>query len=393
MKKTGILAGLLRGTALSALSAGAMGLLTCAATAQTTQTAGSAPSANQMTEGGLATASGESRASGITAAQVAITNETLLQASKDEDNWPLYGRTYDNQRFSPLKQIDTRTVKNLVPVALIQTEIADTFEDSPIEVNGVLYVITANDHVQAYNAVSGKILWQYNPQLHFSDLCCGPEARGVAVAYGKVYVAQLDASLVALNARTGAVEWKTDPATTLPAPSQYSFTAAPQVYDNKVIIGSAGAEYPTRGFVAAFNAQTGKPIWIFRTIAAPGQPGGDSWSGDSWKTGGGSVWNTPAVDPKNGLVLFGVGNPNPDNWGESRKGANAYTRTRSSRCMPIPAKSPGGIGRCPTICGITTPPGRSCSSTRATTMARRSPPPPRRARRARSSSPTAAMAR
>ena len=82
--------------------------------------------------------------------------------------------------------------------------------------------------MQAYNAVSGKILWQYNPQLNFSDLCCGPEARGVAVAYGKVYVAQLDASLVALNARTGAVEWKTDPATTLPAPSQYSFTAAPR---------------------------------------------------------------------------------------------------------------------------------------------------------------------
>jgi PQQ-dependent dehydrogenase (methanol/ethanol family) len=100
---------------------------------------------------------------------------------------------------------------------------------------------------------------------------------------------------------------------------------APQVYDGMVIVGSAGAEYPTRGFVEAFNAKTGKPDWTFRTIAAPNEPGGNSWSGNSWQTGGGSVWNTPAIDPERGLILFGVGNPNPDNWGDGRKGANSYT--------------------------------------------------------------------
>jgi alcohol dehydrogenase (cytochrome c) len=315
---------LLRSTALVAFSAGTFCFALCLAPHLAAAQANQPP--NQMTEGGLAKASGGAApAQGISDAQVAVDDAMLMNAPTDDDNWLLYGRTYNNQRFSPLTQIDAQTVKTLAPVAIIQTGVADTFEDSPLEVNGVLYIITANDHVQAYNAVTGKILWSYTPTLQYSDLCCGPEARGVAVAYGKVYVAQLDARLVALNAATGAVEWKTDPATTLPAPTQYSFTMAPQVYHGMVIVGSAGAEYPTRGFVAAFDAQTGKVDWTFRTIASPGEPGGDTWSGDSWKTGGGSVWNTPAVDPANGLILFGVGNPNPDNWGESRKGANAYT--------------------------------------------------------------------
>lgn len=265
-------------------------------------------------------------AHGITAnVDVDVDNKMMLNANSDKNNWLLYGRTYDNQRFSPLKQINTKNVHRLVPAAIIQTGVANTFEVSPVEVNGVLYISTADDHVQAYDATTGKILWSYTPTLNFSDLCCGPESRGIAVAYGKVFVAQLDASLVALNARTGKVEWKTDPAKTLPAPTQYSFTMAPQIYDGMVIVGSSGAEYPTRGFVAAFDAKTGKVKWIFRTIAKPGEPGGDTWSGDSWKTGGGSVWNTPAIDVKNGLVLFGVGNPNPDNYGADRKGANAYT--------------------------------------------------------------------
>jgi PQQ-dependent dehydrogenase (methanol/ethanol family) len=142
-----------------------------------------------------------------------------------------------------------------------------------------------------------------------------------------VFVAQLDGVVVALDAHTGAPVWKSDPSTTLPASDKthYSFTGAPQVYDGMVVIGSAGAEYPIRGFVQAYDASTGKLIWRFHTIAAPGEPGGDSWSGDSWKTGGGSVWNAPAVDLDRGLISFGVGNPNPDILGDDRKGDNAYT--------------------------------------------------------------------
>ena len=265
------------------------------------------------------------RAHPITA-DVTVTDAQLLNADKDQNNWLLHGRTYDNQRFSPLTQITKANVAQLRPVAIIQTGVTRSFEATPIVVNGIMYIITPGDIVQAYDAVAGTPLWTYTPTLKFSNQCCGPEARGVAVAYGKVFVAQLDASVVALDARTGEVVWKTDPVSTLPPdPTFYSFTLAPQVYDGMVVVGSAGAEYPTRGFVQAYDAGTGKLIWRFRTTAAPDEPGGNTWSGDSWKYGGGSVWNTPAVDPKNGLIGFAVGNPNPDVYGEDRKGDNAYT--------------------------------------------------------------------
>jgi alcohol dehydrogenase (cytochrome c) len=260
-------------------------------------------------------------------ADVTVTDAMMRGAAKDQNNWLLHGRTYDNQRFSPLTQINGANVKKLVPVAIIQTGIANSFEVSPIIVNGVMYIVTPGNQVNAYDAATGEPLWVYHPTLGYSDLCCGPEARGVAVAYGKVYLAQLDGIMVALDARTGAVAWKSDPPTTPPATAKanYSFTGAPQVYDGMVVIGSAGAEYPIRGFVQAYDAATGKLIWRFHTIAAPGEPGGDSWSGDSWKTGGGSVWNTPAVDLERGLISFGVGNPNPDILGDVRLGDNAYT--------------------------------------------------------------------
>ena len=261
-------------------------------------------------------------------ANVTVTDRQLLGADADQDNWLLHGRTYDNQRYSPLTQIDAGNVKRLLPVAIIQTGVANSFEATPIVVNGVLYVSTPGDHVQAYDATNGRLLWNYSPTLSYRNLCCGPQSRGVAVAYGKVFVAQLDAAVVALDARTGAVLWKSDDAATLPNdPTFYSYTLAPQVYDGMVVVGSSGAEYPIRAFVQALDASTGKLIWRFHTTAAPGEPGGKSWSGDSWKYGGGSVWNTPAFDPRNDLIAFATGNPNPDVWGADRKGDNAYTNS------------------------------------------------------------------
>ena len=126
--------------------------------------------------------------------------------------------------------------------------------------------------------------------------------------------------------RTGKMIWKTDHADALPQPAYfYSFTMAPIAYNGLILVGNAGAEWPTRGFMEALDANTGKLVWRFNTTAAPDQPGGKSWSGDSWKYGGGSVWNTPAIDVKNNLILFATGNPNPDLDGSSRKGDNAYT--------------------------------------------------------------------
>lgn len=260
------------------------------------------------------------------AADVTVTDSQLLNSARNDNDWLLHGRTYDNQRFSPLKQINSASVKRLVPVSIIQTGVANSFETTPIVVNGIMYIVTAGDHVQAYDAVTGEVLWVYNPVLKYSDLCCGPVSRGPVVAYGKVFVAQLDGVVIALDARNGSLAWRSDPAIT-PTTSavHYSFTAAPQIYDGMVIIGSSGAEYPTRGFVVALDASTGKLIWRFNTTAAPDEPGGDTWSGDSWKAGGGAVWNTPAIDTKNGLVSFGTGNPNPNIDGEDRKGDNAYT--------------------------------------------------------------------
>jgi len=261
-------------------------------------------------------------------ADVTIDDSRLLNAARDQDNWLLHGRTYDNQRFSPLTQIDRSNVTRLVPVSIIQTGIANSFEATPLVVNGVMYISTPGDHVLAYDAASGALLWSYTPSLRFSNLCCGPQSRGVAVAYGKLFLAQLDGLVTALDARTGKLVWQSDYQSTLPAdPVFYSFTMAPQVYDGMIVVGSSGAEYPGRGFVQAYDASNGKLLWRFRTTAAPSETGGDSWSGDSHVRGGGSVWSTPAIDPARGLVSFAVGNPNPDLDGHDRLGDNAYTNS------------------------------------------------------------------
>jgi PQQ-dependent dehydrogenase (methanol/ethanol family) len=261
-------------------------------------------------------------------ADVRVTDAMLLNAAKDPNNWLLHGRSYDNQRYSTLKQINPANVKRLLPVSIIQTGIANSFEATPLVVNGIMYVSTPGDHVLAYDAATGSPLWSFTPALRYSNLCCGPQSRGIAVAYGKLFLAQLDGTITALDATNGELLWQSDYAATLPPdPVFYSFTMAPQVYDGMVVVGSSGAEYPGRGFVQAYDATNGKLIWRFRTTAAPSEPGGDSWSGDSHLRGGGSVWSTPAVDPQRGLIGFAVGNPNPDLDGHDRLGDNAYTNS------------------------------------------------------------------
>ena len=158
-------------------------------------------------------------------------------------------------------------------MALIQTGVANSMEATPIQINGVLYVETAGNVVQAYDAVTGEELWSFNPTLEFASMCCGPQARGVAVAYGKVYVAQVDGNVVALDAKTGEVIWKTRREDILPQPYHwYTFTGAPQVYNGLVVLGNGGAEWPTRGFVEALDAQTGKLVWRFNLTAGPDDP-------------------------------------------------------------------------------------------------------------------------
>ncbi|HEX3756183.1 MAG TPA: PQQ-binding-like beta-propeller repeat protein [Rhizomicrobium sp.] len=260
-------------------------------------------------------------------ANVTNSDAERINADADQDNWRLHGRTYDNQRFSPLSQINAGNVKQLKPVALIQTGVLNSMESTPLEIDGVLYVEAAGNVVQAYDATTGEELWSYTPVLDYSDLCCGPQARGVAVADGKVFVAQVDGHVVALDARTGQLIWKTINSELLPQPTHwYTFTGAPQVYGGLVMVGNGGAEWPTRGFYAAVDENTGKLVWRFWDTAGPDDPNfKGAWEGDSWKIGGGSIWDAAAIDTKQDLAVFAVGNPNPDLYGGNRKGTNIYT--------------------------------------------------------------------
>jgi alcohol dehydrogenase (cytochrome c) len=253
-------------------------------------------------------------------ANVNISDSMMLGASSDESNWLLHGRTYDNQRYSPLKQITADNIKSLNLVALVQTGMTASFETTPIVANGVMYLTTpVVNHkmiIMAVNASTGERLWDVTYNLGTFQICCGPVNRGVAVGYGNVYVVTLDDHLLALDASDGHTVWNT---TIVSSQHGYSETLAPQIYDGMVIVGSAGGEWALRGFVAAYEAKTGQQRWRWMSTDPK------TYSGNSWQGGGGMVWTTPAIDPQLGLLIFSTGNPNPDLDGTIRVGDNLYT--------------------------------------------------------------------
>jgi alcohol dehydrogenase (cytochrome c) len=245
-------------------------------------------------------------------------------------NWSVYGGNLYNQRYSSLNQITTSNVANLKGAWTFHTgsaSSATSFESSPIVVDGTMYLTGPQSQVYALDARTGNQLWNYVPAL--SDiaalpLCCGQVNRGVGFGQGKVFVAQLDAKLVALDAGSGQVLWSVpddDPR------AGYSQTMAPLYWNGMVFIGVSGAEYEIRGHVTAYDATTGQQVWRFFTIPAPGDFGSDTWPAgtDMWKFGGGSVWQTPALDPDLGLLYVTVGNPSPDLDGSQRGGDNLFT--------------------------------------------------------------------
>ncbi len=253
-------------------------------------------------------------------AKVTVTNEMMSSAATNPRDWVLHGKDYNNQRYSPLSQINDSNINSLTPAAIIQTGMTASFETTPLVLDGVMYattpVVDNKMKVMAFNAATGARIWETTYNVSSQKLCCGPVNRGVAAGYGNLYVATTDADLVALNAKDGSKVWETNLAD---PQGGYSETMTPQIYDGMVIVGSSGGEWPLRGFVAAYDAKTGKQIWKWDSTDP------NTFEGQSWKTGGGMVWTTPAVDPKRGLVIFAVGNPNPDLNGESRKGDNLYT--------------------------------------------------------------------
>jgi PQQ-dependent dehydrogenase (methanol/ethanol family) len=253
-------------------------------------------------------------------ANVNVSDAMMGAAESDQSNWLLPGRTYDNQRYSPLKQIDSGNVGSLQLAGIAQTGMTASFETTPIVVNGVMYVTTPTvDNkmkVMALDATNGRPFWDSTYSLGSFQICCGPVNRGAAVGYGMVYVLTLDDKLLALDAATGASRWSS---TVADPKVGYSETMTPQVYDGMVIVGSAGGEWPIRGFVAAYDAHSGKQRWRWDSTDPK------TYGGDSWKRGGGMVWTTPAIDPKLGLVIFCTGNPNPDLNGTYRPGDNKWS--------------------------------------------------------------------
>ncbi|HST75036.1 MAG TPA: methanol/ethanol family PQQ-dependent dehydrogenase [Acetobacteraceae bacterium] len=236
-------------------------------------------------------------------------------------NWLLYRRTYDGHGFSPLKQINTTNIKNLVPVWTFSTGVIEGHEAPPMVNNGVMFVATPYGQVLALNAKTGDPIWRYKHQLPEDLFQLHPTSRGVALWQDKLFLAATDDHLIAIDAKTGKELWNTKVQDY--QKGQY-MTLEPLVVNGKVMVGGSGGEFGVRGYVAAFDADTGKELWRTYTVPAPGQPGSETWSGDAWKTGGGSVWITGTYDPKRNIAYWGVGNAAP--WpGDQHPGDNLFT--------------------------------------------------------------------
>ena len=259
----------------------------------------------------------------------AFKGDTLVAAPTV--HWPTNGGNWYNQRYSPLTSIDRSNVANLKGVwrtRLRGSGIGTKYsgEAQPIVYDGVVYVVTGADDVFALGVDGGEILWSYAANLDPSNdvVCCGWTSRGVGLGDGKVFVGQLDGKLVALDQKTGRVEWSVQAERWQDG---LTITSAPLYFDGLVITGFAGAEYGIRGRVKAFDAKSGKWVWTFYTVPGPGEFGHDTWPQDNdlWMHGGASVWQTPAVDPALGLIFFSTGNPGPDYNGGVRAGDNLFS--------------------------------------------------------------------
>ena len=252
-----------------------------------------------------------------------VTSERLLKASEEPENWLMYSGQYNSQRHSRLTAIDKSNVDQLEVKWVKQLETLADVETTPLVVDGVMYLTQSPSNVFALDASTGSQFWSYEHSLPEKlSLCCGRQNRGVAILGETLFLGTLDAKLIALDAKTGTVRWETqsaDPNT------GYSKTAAPLVIGDKVISGIAGGEYGIRGFLDAYDAETGELAWRFYTIPGEGEPHNDTWEDDSWKTGGAPTWITGAYDPELNLVYWGTGNPGPDWNGEAREGDNLYS--------------------------------------------------------------------
>jgi alcohol dehydrogenase (cytochrome c) len=258
-------------------------------------------------------------------AKAQVTAERLLNAGQEPQNWLMYSGDYAGRRFSMLKEIQAGNVQRLAPKWAYQTMAGGKFETTPLVVDGILYGTGPDDRAFALDARSGRPIWQYQRGLP-ADIrpCCGRVNRGLAILGDKVFMGTLDSHVLALDAKTGNIVWDV---TAVDYTKGYSFTLAPLVIKNLVLVGVSGGEYGIRGFIDAYDANTGARKWRFYTIPAPGEPGNDTWEGESWKIGGSPAWITGTYDIETNTTFWTTGNPSPSNRGEGRAGDNLYSNS------------------------------------------------------------------
>lgn len=251
-----------------------------------------------------------------------VTYDRLVHALSEQQNWLTYWGDYSAVRHRDLNQINASNVKDLRVDWMYQTGQAGSFETVPLVVDGVMYLTGPNGYAYALDARSGRQLWLYKHAFPPGRKADGVN-RGFAILGDRLFMVTPDANVVALDARTGRLIWQTEM-----APynnGQYSATLAPIAVKDKVIVGISGAEFGIRGFIDAYDAATGSRDWRFWTVPSKGEPGSDTWLGESWTRGGGSTWMTGTYDPQLNTLYWGVGNPGPGLYGEVRKGDNLYT--------------------------------------------------------------------
>ena len=255
-------------------------------------------------------------------ARAQVTAERLLDAEKEPGNWLTYSGNYKSWRFSPLDRITRENVPQL-KLKWVHQMRNPQVETTPLVVDGVLYLTEPPNDVAALDAETGRVFWRYRRSLP-TDLrsCCGKVNRGLAMQGETLFMGTLDAHLVALDARTGDVVWDVEVADYRQG---YAITGAPLSVKKQIVTGIAGGEYGIRGFLDAYDADTGERKWRFYTVPAPGEHGNDTWEGDSWKTGGAPTWVTGSYDSELNLIVWGTGNPSPDWNGDSREGDNLYS--------------------------------------------------------------------
>jgi quinohemoprotein ethanol dehydrogenase len=262
-----------------------------------------------------------SRADLVRAATERVDGARIRAADAEPGNWLAHGRTYDEQRFSPLRAIDRSNVAQLGLAWSFDTEVGRGHEATPIVVDGAMFLSLPWSVVVALDAKSGEVLWRRDPEVPRSwarNACCDVVNRGVAVWKGRVYVGTLDGRLVALDAGSGNVVWEVN---TIDRSQPYTITGAPRIVKGKVVIGNGGAEYGVRGYVTAYDAETGAQIWRFYTVPGdPSQPfehpeldaAAKTWTGRWWELGGGgTAWDSMAYDPELDLLYVGTGNGSP----------------------------------------------------------------------------------